>query len=112
MSSIRQQKFETLIQQEFCKFFREEARGLCLGAMVTATGVRVAPDLSFAKVYVSIFGTTDSKAVFENINKHKSQIRYELGKRLGKSLRRIPEFAFDIDDSLDYSEKIDQLLKK
>lgn len=112
MSSIRQQKFETLIQQEFCKFFREEARGLCLGAMVTATGVRVAPDLSFAKVYVSIFGTTDNKAVFENINKHKSQIRYELGKRLGKSLRRIPEFAFDIDDSLDYSEKIDQLLKK
>lgn len=111
MSSIRQQKFETLIQQEFGKYFREEARTVCQGAMVTATGVRVAPDLSFARVYLSIFGAQDAHAVFENINSHKSQIRFEMGKRLGKSLRRIPEFAFEIDDSLDYSDKIDKLLK-
>lgn len=111
MSSIRQQKFEALIQQEFGKFFREEARGVCLGAMVTATGVRVAPDLSFARVYLSIFGTKDIQATFKNIQAQKSQIRFEMGKRLGKSLRRIPEFGFEIDDSLDYSEKIDKLLK-
>lgn len=111
MSSIRQQKFEALIKQEFGQFFREEARGICLGAMVTATGVRVAPDLSFARVYLSIFGVTDRDAVFKNITQHKSQIRFEMGKRLGKSLRRIPEFGFEIDDSLDYSEKIDKLLK-
>ena len=111
MSSIRQQKFETLIQQEFGKYFREEARTVCMGAMVTATGVRVAPDLSFARVYLSIFGAPDAKAVFEHINGHKPQIRYAMGKRLGKSLRRIPEFDFEIDDSLDYSDKIDKLLK-
>ncbi|MBK6525457.1 MAG: 30S ribosome-binding factor RbfA [Crocinitomicaceae bacterium] len=111
MSSIRQQKFEALMQQEFGKFFREEARGVCLGAMVTATGVRVAPDLSFARVYLSIFGTPDIQAVYKNILTQKNQIRFEMGKRLGKSLRRIPEFGFEIDDSLDYSEKIDKLLK-
>ena len=111
MSSVRQQKFESLIQQEFSKYFREEARGLCLGAMVTPTVVRVAPDLSFAKIFVSIFGVADSKAVLHNIDVHKSSIRYEMGKRLAKSLRRIPEFAFTIYDSLDYSEKIDKLLK-
>jgi len=111
MSSIRQQKFETLIQQEFGKYFREEARGVCLGAMVTATGVRVAPDLSFARVYLSIFGTKDIQATFKSIQAAKGQIRFEMGKRLGKSLRRIPDFGFEIDDSLDYSEKIDKLLK-
>ncbi len=111
MSSVRQQKFETLIQQEFSKYFREETRELCMGAMVTATAVRVAPDLSFAKVYLSIFGVPDRMVPFANIQHHKPQIRYEMGKRLGKSLRRIPEFAFEIDDSLDYSEKIDKLLK-
>ncbi|MBK7127876.1 MAG: 30S ribosome-binding factor RbfA [Crocinitomicaceae bacterium] len=111
MGSIRQQKFEALIQQEFSTYFREESRTVCKGAMVTATAVRVAPDLSFAKVFLSIFGVPDRKVVFDNINHHKPQIRYEMGKRLGKTLRKIPEFAFEIDDSLDYSEKIDKLLK-
>ena len=77
MSSIRQQKFEALIQQEFGQYFREEARGVCMGAMVTATGVRVAPDLSFARVYLSIFGTKDIQAVYKNILTQKNQIRFE-----------------------------------
>jgi ribosome-binding factor A len=111
MSTIRQQKFESLIREEFGSIFREEARTLCLGAMVTVTGVNVAPDLSFAKVFLSIFGVPDRQAVFKNIQSQKPHLRYEIGKRLGKSLRRIPEFAYVIDDSLDYSEKIDKLLK-
>jgi len=111
MSSIRQQKFESLIQQEFGKLFREEARTICLGAMVTVTVVRVAPDLSYAKIYISIFGNPDPKAVLKNIEVNKVNLRYEMGKRLGKSLRRIPTFGYLIDDSLDYSEKIDKLLK-
>lgn len=82
-----------------------------MGAMVTVTVVNVAPDMSFAKAYVSIFGGKDRQEVFINIDKHKGEIRYELGKRLGKSMRRIPELAFEIDDSLDYAEEIDKLLK-
>ena len=111
MSSIRQQKYESLIQEEFGKLFREEARTTCMGAMVTVTVVRVAADLSFAKIYLSIFCVPDRNAVMKNIQAQKPHLRYEIGKRLGKSLRRIPEFSYEIDDSLDYSEKIDKLLK-
>ncbi|MCB9224357.1 MAG: 30S ribosome-binding factor RbfA [Crocinitomicaceae bacterium] len=111
MSSIRQKKIESVIQQELSQIFREEARTICLGAMVTVTVVKVAPDMSFAKVFLSIFGGKNNEETFKSIDDHKGEIRYELGKRLGKSLRRIPELAFEIDDSLDYAEEIDKLLK-
>lgn len=111
MSTIRQQKFESLIQEEFGKLFREEARTFCLGAMVTVTVVRVAPDLSFAKIFISIFGHPDANEVLTNIRTHKGELRYKIGQRLGKSLRRIPQFGFEIDDSIDYAENIDKLLK-
>jgi ribosome-binding factor A len=112
MSSIRRKKIEAVLQQELGDIFRLEARSLCLGAMVSVTVVNVVPDLSYVKVYLSIFGSKDNQEVFENINEHKAEIRFELGKRLGKTLRRIPELSFQIDDSLDYAAEIDELLKE
>lgn len=109
--SIRQKKIEALLQEELSEIFRLNAREICLGAMVTVTTVKVAPDLSFAKVYLSIFGAKDNEAAFVNIEGNKSEVRFQLGKRLGKSLRRIPELAFEIDDSLDYAEEINKLLR-
>ncbi len=111
MSSIRQKKVGGLIQEELADIFRRESRTICMGAMVTVTVVNVVPDLSFAKVYLSLFGVKDTKEVFENINEKNGEIRYELGKRLGKSLRRIPELSFHVDDSLDYANEINELLK-
>lgn len=111
MSSIRQKKIEALLQNELGQLFREEARTLCQGAMVTVTVVRVAPDLSYAKVFISVFGHPNAEEVFDGLNNRNGEIRYQIGKRLGKSLRRIPEFDFKIDDSLDYAEEIDRLLK-
>ena len=111
MASIRQKKIESVIQKELSNIFREQARTLCKGAMVTVTVVKIAPDMSFAKAYLSIFGTKEADEVFNNIRNHSAAVRYELGKRLGKTLRRIPELAFAIDDSLDYAEEIDRLLK-
>ena len=111
MSSIRQKKIEALIQQELGQIFREGARDFCDGAMVTVTAVRVAPDLSYAKVFLSIFGHPKTEEVFKNIKSRMGEVRYGLGKRVGKSLRRIPELDFKIDDSLDYAEEIDNLLK-
>ncbi|UKN03365.1 30S ribosome-binding factor RbfA [Paracrocinitomix mangrovi] len=110
--SIRLKKIESVLQQELSSIFRERARDLCKGAMVSVTVVKVAPDLSFAKVYISIFGGADNKETFESINAGKAEVRYELGKRLGKTMRRIPELSFEIDDSLDYAEEIDRLLKE
>ncbi|MDC3352196.1 30S ribosome-binding factor RbfA [Crocinitomicaceae bacterium] len=111
MSSIRQRKIQALLQEELGNFFRQNARTVCLGAMVSVTEVRVAPDMSYAKVFLSIFGHPDSKEVHESIHKQRDTIRYEMGKKLGKSLRRIPAFSFHIDNSLDYAEEIENLLK-
>ena len=109
--SIRQKKIESLLHKELSDILRANAAVFCKGAMATVTTVKVAPDLSIAKAYLSIFGSKDNQEAFEHIQSSKSEIRYELGKRLGKSLRRIPELAFEIDDSLDYAEEIDKILK-
>ena len=110
MASIRQEKIAKVIQQELSSIFQQNARLYCDGAMVTVTASRVAPDLSFAKNFVSIFGHPKPQEVFDILNEKKGEIRFEMGKRLGKSLRRIPELAFEIDDSLDYSEEINSIL--
>ena len=112
MSSIRQKKIVAVIQTELGNYFREEARTVCLGAMVTVTEVRVVPDMSYLKAFISIFGHNDPKEVHKNIKKHKDEIRFEMGKRLGKTLRRIPDLSFFIDDTIEYAMEIDQLLKK
>ena len=111
MGSIRQNKIEKVIQGEVSKIFQQNARELCLGAMVTATVVRVTSDLSLARVYLSIFAGPPKEEVLANILANKGKIRGEVGRRL-KNMRHIPDLDFLIDDSLDYAEKIDELLKK
>lgn len=111
MSSIRQSKIERVIQEELSVYFQRNARDICLGAMVTVTVVRVTPDLSVARCYLSIFAGPSKEEVLENIELNAKKIRGEVGRRL-KSMRHIPELAFFIDDSLDYAAEIDELLKK
>ena len=109
--SIRQKKIESVLAKEINEILRVNAREFCLGAMVSTTSIKVAPDLSFAKVYVSVFGAKDNDEAFAHLKNSSSEVRFQLGKRLGKSMRRIPELAFEIDDSLDYAEEIDRILK-
>jgi ribosome-binding factor A len=111
MSSIRQNKIEGVIQEEMALFFQRNSREICLGAMVSVTMVRVTADLSLAKCYLSVFAGPDKTSVLENIRQNSGKIRGEVGKRL-KNMRKIPELAFYIDDSLDYAAQIDALLKK
>lgn len=110
MSSIRQNRVEGVIREELSTFFQRNAREICLGAMVSVTTVRVTSDLSLARIYISIFAGPDKKEVLENIRTNASRIRGEVGKRL-KNMHRIPELSFYIDDSLDYAEEINNLLK-
>lgn len=111
MSSIRQNRIERVIQEELSQIFQRNAREYCLGAMVSATVVRVTSDLSLAKCYVSIFAGPPKKEVLEAIEAHTSKIRGDVGRRV-KNMRKIPELKFYIDDSLDYANEIDALLKK
>lgn len=109
--SLRQEKFNRLIQKELANIFIEKATELSPGALLTVTGVRISPDLGYAKVYVSIFPQNLRSKSFENIQNKNAEIRHALGLRISKQVRIIPELAFFIDDSLDYAERIDQLLK-
>lgn len=82
------------------------------GVLVSVSVVRVSPDLGVAKAYLSIFPSNKSEELLEAIRANTKAIRYDLGQRVGKQLRIIPELSFFIDDSLDYIEHIDELLKK
>ena len=81
------------------------------GVLVSVTSARISPDLSIARVYISVFPSDRGDEIVKNLNKNVRSIRFELGNRLRHQLRIIPELKFFIDDSLDYLERIDELLK-
>lgn len=109
MESKRQQKYAKLIQKELGDIFQKEARHLIGKAMVTVTRVGVSPDLSVAKVNLS-FLLADPKSTYELINEHKREIRHHLAKRIGKSVRIIPELAFFPDESASYAQHMDKVI--
>lgn len=109
METTRQQKINRLIQKELGEIFLLQTKAMP-GILVSVSGVRISPDLSVAKAYLSIFPSEKGKELLANIKINVKAIRYDLGQRLGKQLRIIPELVFYIDDSLDYLENIDKLL--
>ena len=82
------------------------------GVLVSVTRVRISPDLSVCTAYLSIFPSEKGEEIMANIMANEKTLRYELGRRVHNQLRIIPELRFFIDDSLDYLEHIDELLKK
>ena len=112
MPSLRQNKASRLIQRELSTFFQREARNLFKGAMVTVTVVRMSPDLKVAKAYLSFFAIQDKEAKLEEIRNQQGDIRRRIGGEMRHQLRYIPEFQFFLDDSIDLSEEITDLLKK
>lgn len=111
MDTTRQQKISRLIQKELSDIFQKQTA--CLhGVLVSVSAVRISPDLSVCRGYLSIFPSERSAEILENINGNVRELRYELGRRLRYQLRIIPELKFFIDDSLDYIDHIDELLKK
>ena len=111
MQETRQNKIARLLQKELSVIFQEQTRSLH-GVMVSVTRVKISPDLSVCTAYLSIFPSEKSEEMIKNITKNDKQIRYELGTRVRYQLRIIPELRFFIDDSLDYIDRIDELLKK
>lgn len=111
MNSIRQDKVGMLVQKELSTYFQQNARNICLGSMVTVTKVRVSSDLSVAKVYLSVFTGPDKNEVLKNIKENVWTIRHFLANSVKHQMRKTPELVFYLDDSLDYAEKIDELLK-
>jgi ribosome-binding factor A len=111
MESTRQQKISRLVQKELAEILRLAGNQFGHGIMISVTVVRVTSDLGMARVYLSIFPSDRSEDVMHRIEESTSSLRYELGKKVGKQLRVIPELRFFLDDSLDYAQRIDDLLK-
>lgn len=110
MESTRQSKIARLLQKELSEIFRLQTAKLG-NTLVSVSAVRVSPDLSIAKAYLSIFPSEKKEEMLKSINANAKTIRYELAQKVRYQLRKTPELAFYIDDSLDYIENIDSLLK-
>lgn len=110
METTRQNKIARLIQKELSEIFLVQAKAMP-GVLVSVSGVKVSPDLSYATAYLSVFPSARAEEIVKNINQNAKAIRFELGGRIRHQLRIIPELRFFVDDSLDYAEKIDNLLK-
>lgn len=111
MESQRQQKISKLLQKDLGEIFQMEVPHLTRGAMVSVTKVHITPDLSSAKVYLSLFASKNRPEVMQKITRNSSEIRGKLGNRVRHQLRVVPELHFYEDDSLDYIENIESLLK-
>lgn len=109
--TVRQQKFARLIQKELSDIFQRDQRGILQNAFVTIVDVRVSPDLSFAKVFVSMMLTKDKKATLALIEQHKKEIRKALGDRIRNQARIIPELAFVIDEVEEKAQRMDELIR-
>ena len=111
MQETRQNRISRLLQKELSSIFQGQTRKMH-GVLVSVTRVRVSPDLSICTAYLSIFPSERGEEILNNIHSREKTIRFELGTRVRNQLRIIPELRFFIDDSLDYIEHIDELLKK
>ena len=111
VESTRQKKVSRLIQKEIADIFLRKGSEYAPGKMISITKVRISPDLSFAKIYLSIFPSTNNTHVLQVVQYHAPRIRFDLGHKVRSQLRIVPDIVFYIDDSLDYIENIDRLLK-
>ena len=111
MQETRQNRIARLLQKELSLIFQSQTR-MMHGVMVSVTRCRISPDMSVCTAYLSIFPSEKGEEIIGNVNANVKTIRYELGTRVRNQLRIIPELRFFIDDSLDYIDHIDELLKK
>jgi len=109
--STRQKKVSRLIQKEIADIFLRKGNEYAPGKMISITRVRISPDLSFAKIYLSIYPSGSRNEILRSVRDHAPRIRFDLGHKVRSQLRIVPELAFFIDDSLDYIDNINKLLK-
>lgn len=109
METTRQAKIARLLQKELSEIFRLQT-AKTQGVLVSVSAVRISPDLSVARVYLSVFPSDKAPVILENIKRNAKTIRYDLAQKVRYQLRKTPELTFFLDDTLDYLEHIDELL--
>ncbi len=111
-STVRQQKFGKLIQKELSDIFLKDKRSILDQAFITIAEVKMSPDLSVAKVYISMTLAKDKNTTLDRLNSHKSEIRKALGDKIRKQVRIIPELAFFIDEVEENAQRLEDLINK
>ena len=112
MAAIRQEKVAELIRRDLSVLFQQNSGSWFAGMFISVTQVRMSPDLGLAKVYLSFMAVPDKQVALAAVRQEGWRVRKELGAKIGKQVRIVPELNFYLDDSLDYYEAIDQALKK
>lgn len=110
MDSTRQQKVSRLLQKDLGQILQLAQSNIAPGKMLSVTEVRVSPDMSFAKVFVSVFPSEKSDETMLALQSHVKEIRHSLAQRIRHQLRIVPEIAFVLDQTADYARHIDELL--
>ena len=101
----------TVIQHEIAYLIQDAIRKSGVtNLMVSVTKVKVVPDISMAKIYISVFPKDKVEMYIENLKTNKNQLRHDLSQKLKSQLRKVPELNFYLDESLDYIDKIDKEL--
>ena len=111
MNTTRQQKIASLLQRELANIFLQDSKSI-YGCMITVTKATITPALSIARAYLSIYMASDKDAVIGAVRANTKDIRFRLGQQVKSQLRIVPQLEFFIDDTLDYIENIDRLLKQ
>ena len=110
--STRHNKISRLVHREMANIILKINKAKYQGKLISVTVVRVTKDLGIAKIYLSIFPSEFAPEILKEFELNNKQLRGELGRQLGKNLRVIPELQFYIDDSLDYIDNINKLIKE
>ncbi len=106
---LRQEKFARQIQKDIGELLQQNRHDWLLGEFVTVSGVRVSPDLSHARIYLSMFNSSKRQQIMESIELNSREIRMELARRLKNQVKKIPELTFFEDDSLDYVSRMEKI---
>jgi ribosome-binding factor A len=111
MNTTRQQKIAKLLQKELATIFLSDGLPV-YNCMITVTKCTITSDLSIARAYLSIFNAADNNGVIKAVRTNTKDIRFRVGQKVKNQLRVVPQLEFFIDDSLDYLENIEKLLKQ
>ncbi|HYV93129.1 MAG TPA: 30S ribosome-binding factor RbfA [Chitinophagales bacterium] len=112
MEKVKQKKIASVIQQTLSEIFQKENLSMVKGGMVTISAVEVSPDLSIAKVYLSLFQIKEPQVFLEELKEHAPELRRQLGNKIRNQVRRIPELHFYLDDTLDNVFRLEEIFKQ
>jgi ribosome-binding factor A len=112
MDSKRQLQVAELIKRNFSMVLQQEGNYIYDDALVTVTNVKVTPDLSLAKIYLSVYNTDNKQAVLLKLEDQHYRLKQVFSQRIRKHIRRIPEFALYIDETLDEMYRLDALFDR